>query len=512
MLLGQLSTKVGFAMMTAITIDMLVASFSSKISPDQSNVSQEHCWEPYLPGIVLLLEAALRGTAQQDVFSCGAARCLLTIGRFGLPWELIAALRASNSTSRNSLTGKAVRDAWPASALKAFLQLTAQAVAQQQEGDNAQNALLTALAQLQPPEIEKGQTQVQSVLQSLRWVPPPLPASSEAMFSLCCSSLKCLDAAAARKEQLALPPSPASATITKGLNRLVGSADEFINFDVHQQPCFGCMLPQLTAMIGTALSDGCDSCPDTAASSSSSSSSSAMLGIERLAKCLKWQLLSARACYTAGAWLQQHASRMQDSSNQQQQQQGQAWLDESEVLSSRSCLAAWTCMAVQQLSQLQAQAAAAEAESGQATSAGMLPHCVASALRLLPLQSSTSRGELAIEELCRATLEAVRQADGDADTCMAAHLHAWYTEKQQLSAHLEEAMSNASKAGWNKLTGQWVIAACSASETQNNQRLKIICSAGTLLLEVTAACQALLDNLEQAQKMLQQPLPGELYR
>jgi hypothetical protein len=93
-------------------------------------------------------------------------------------------------------------------------------------------------------------------------------------------------------------------------------------------------------------------------------------------------------------------------------------------------------MALQQLTKLQALTAAAEANPAQAAAAGMLPHCVASALRLLPLQSSTNRGDL--EELCQATLAAVRQADEDAETCMATQLHAWYSEKQQLTAHLKE--------------------------------------------------------------------------
>jgi hypothetical protein len=143
----------------------------------------------------------------------------------------------------------AVRDAWPATELKAFLQLTAQAVAQQQEGDNAHTALLAALAQLQPQQTDKGQTQVQSVLHGQRWMPPPLPASSVAMFSLSCSYLKCLDAAAARNEQLASPPAAARAIIKEQPDTSVaGSADDVAFLQAHQQPCFSCMLPQLCLM------------------------------------------------------------------------------------------------------------------------------------------------------------------------------------------------------------------------------------------------------------------------
>jgi hypothetical protein len=493
-------------------------------------VLQECCGAPDLSEVVLLLEAALRHTAHDNNISPGAASCLFRVGRFGLnAWELKAALRVTNSTIRSKFIGMAVRDAWPAIYMKAFLQQTAEAVAQQQEGDNAHDALLTALAQLQLQQTESGQREVQSVLQNQGWAPPALPASSEAMFSLCCSFLKCLDATATVVEQLAVPPAAARAAVNKQLDvsaSMVGSAEDTIVSEGHQQPCFACLLPQLTALIGTALSDGYGSCLDAAATSSqgcSSSSSSEKVGIELLAKCLKWQLLSARACYTAGAWLQQHDSRMQDrSSQQEQQQQGQAWLSESEVLSSSSCLAAWTCMAVQQLTQLQAQvvAAAADADSAQAAAAaaaGMLPQCVAGALRLLPLQFSTSRGEPKLEELCQATLAAVRQADEDAGTCMATQLHAWYSEKQQLTAQFKEVTSKV--PGWNKLANQWDAATCNGSRIAPKHVLvctpavvDLLPKIAALLPEFAASRQALLENLQQAQKMLQQPLPGELYR
>jgi hypothetical protein len=487
-------------------------------------------WKQLRPGVVLLLEAALRQEGQQSSSSSSRARdpCLSTVGLFGLDWDLRAEMRTfSSATSEAALPGRCVRGGLPGGFMITFLRTIAQLVKDREIEKDEKGGLLTALAQLQPhsagsvQQSRVVQQQQQQRLGSQSWVPPPLPASSEpeAIFSLCCSFLKCLDTTAGPTAS----PAAAAATAQGRETRSTGS-DAGCRPHSPSRQCSH-LLQQLTALIGSALceDDGWNLKDATISSNEGTgSSSSAPEGMTLLTRCVKWQLLSARACYTAGAWLQQHASKLQDGSSQLRQAD-QDWMYETEVLSSCSCLAAWTCSAVQQLTQLQAHALAATAAAAPAaaaaspsqeatdTAAGVpkLPKCVAAALQLLPLQLRC-RVSGGLDEQCEAAMQAVQQAKEEADERTRSALHTWYSEKQQLAMRLAEVVANAK--GWNQLSAKLMAAIGPGAVNAAKARNKLLPVLAALLSDIRQASEQLRGDLGRAQQLLQQPLPGELYR